>query len=218
MITMITHWYHLIPVFTILNIVYLWIQNKICYHSNVICKQCNINASVQFNSKSAPVTADSFICPLCYFKEHGSRLPNKFFFIMSRTSSAPARRKATDRNNTVDSNEIWFHMFVCVWQTLLHRMSLSHTKVTDWQSLYKVWLNVSPVNTASMSQLVFHMFNKCWFYICLSDCIQCSVYPGHGATPASVHSALSWDQSGLLWRPTSDRLHHQQSCQFVIFN
>lgn len=80
MITMITHWYHLIPVFTILNIVYLWIQNKICYHSNVICKQCNINASVQFNSKSAPVTADIFICSLCYFKEHGSRLPNNIFY------------------------------------------------------------------------------------------------------------------------------------------
>lgn len=27
---------------------------------------------------------------------------------------------------------------ICVLQTLLRRMSLSHTKVTDWQSLYKV--------------------------------------------------------------------------------
>lgn len=138
-----------------------------------------------------------------------------FYYVQNQLGSGTQESHWSEQHCRLKWNMI---VFMCVWQTLLHRMSLSHTKVTDWQSLYKVWLNVSPVNTASMSQLVFHMFNKCWFYICLSDCIQCSVYPGHGATPASVHSALSWDQSGLLWRPTSDRLHHQQSCQFVIFN
>ena len=32
---------------------------------------------------------------------------------------------------------------VCVWKTLLRRMCLSHTKVTDWQSLYKVGATVA---------------------------------------------------------------------------
>lgn len=51
--------------------------------------------------------------------------------------------------------------------------------------------------------------------VCLSDSVQCSVYQGHGASPASVHSTVSWYQRRVFWWSRLYHLPHQQSCEFL---
>ena len=90
-------------------------------------------------------------------------------------------------------------------------MSLSHTKVPDWQSLYKVGAAVLP--HAPYPRVCWTCAKCC---VCARLCVrQCTtwVHQGHGATPAPVHSTLSRHQRRVLWRPPPHRLPHQPSCE-----
>lgn len=63
-------------------------------------------------------------------------------------------------------------------------MSLANTKVTDWQSLYKV-------GTTGRRYLMY--LYTCWlqFVFVFSDCVQCGVCQRVGATSASIHWGVS---------------------------
>lgn len=84
-------------------------------------------------------------------------------------------------------------------------MSLSHTKVSNWQSLYKVW--------------ALELSDRIWETVCRILCLcgfvdrlQCSMYQGQSTTPSSVHSAVPWYQWRPLGWPQLYRLPHQSNC------
>lgn len=96
---------------------------------------------------------------------------------------------------------------------LLRRMSLSHTRVSNWQSLYKVW-------AAEFSYCVRERQNVCrMLRLCVSiDGLQYSVYQGQSTKPSSVHSAVPWYQWGPLRWPQPHRLPHQSNCTTRSFS
>lgn len=93
---------------------------------------------------------------------------------------------------------------------LLRRMSLSHTKVSNWQSLYKVW--AAEWSYCVTQQNVCRMLCLCAF----TDGLQCSVYQGQSTTPSSVHSAVPWYQWRPLRWPQLLSLTHQSNCNTLF--
>lgn len=99
---------------------------------------------------------------------------------------------------------------------LLRRMSLSHTRVSNWQSLYKVWAAEFSYCVRER-QIVCRMLCLCVFI----DGLQCSVYQGQSTKPSSVHSAVPWCQWRPLRWPQLHRLPHQSNCtthSFTVAN
>lgn len=101
----------------------------------------------------------------------------------------------------------------CVWQTLLRRMTLSHTKVIDWQNLYKVGPTLLLCTAHVTGFIKCAQRGLCVYF---SDGVQCSLHQGHRASPAAVHSALSWHQWRVPWWPPSYCLSYQPRCETWI--
>lgn len=61
---------------------------------------------------------------------------------------------------------------------------------------------------------IYEMLRLCVF---VTDRLQCGGYQRQCATPASVHSALSWYQWRVLRWPPAYRFPHQPSCETHIY-
>lgn len=94
-----------------------------------------------------------------------------------------------------DSTSVLF-----VWQTLLRRMSLSHTKVTDWQSLYKVTFG------AWCHQLIMcmAMYNILQSLLFVRRCIvQCASETQCASCPSPFSSSVKSARGSLMTCNTS---------------